>query len=367
MENINDSQVQVPETTEAPETTEVQETKTFVPVRGINKKSKLVGLLAFLLAVFTVSDYTALSFAIDDDMLFGLFAIVPVFLLAVLIFFIKNATSSITVAQEYVHGKSAFGKSFSLKIDKSLVVTESKFNGIKIASGLNSVTVPFIDNREDVCKALHEAGASVLVTLIPDENVIVSSVPDSGKVKLHVMFTMLSAFLADVFMTISALWYNSSANTRVWTSTTYDYEYIYGYWYKIPDYNYHYGKYYYFEEMFTSYISMAFSLICLILLIVLFVRLSNKLTVSPDFVTGTKFFGKTEKMNIDSINNIKSNAVGSSVSFSFGGKKKSYSYIGNNSFIAMKIQNAKLEKFNARKTAAEAENKSDSQETDITE
>lgn len=360
MENLENLQTQAEKTAEEtgavePVETVEEEKQAFIPVMGVNKKSKLVGLLVFLLLVFAASDYTALSFAIDDDMLYALFAIVPVFILAVVLFFLKHGMSSINVTEKFVYGKSVFGKSFSLPIGEQLIVTESKFSGVKLTVGTSSVVVSFVDNREVVCKALKDAGASVLVTLLPDENAVLSSAPDESKIKLHVIFTMISAFMADLFMTISAIWYNSPGNTRVWTSTTYDYEYIYGYWYKIPDYNYHYGKYYYFEEMFTSYISMAFSLICLVLLIVLIARLSNKLTIGTDFVTGTKFFGKSERMNIDNINDIKSNELGSSVSFKFNGKKKTYCYIKNHAFVSAKMQNAKLEKFKARQEAAKAE------------
>ena len=200
---------------ECPEINNVQIMKAFFNYKNVHKH-------ILLLCTSLSWCWLAISFGIDDDLIFALPFIVLPFIIGLLVGHFATSKLQLDIFPNCLTGIHFFNKSFSLPIVTIQSVKPYGINGIKILckSG-KTYNFSYITNRDAVCNAMANIGISVDITLINDSNSIITSEPDIKKHNLLKKLLITLPWLGDIFLTISTLWYNSYGNTYYHTYTAY--------------------------------------------------------------------------------------------------------------------------------------------------
>lgn len=196
-----------------------------------------------------------------------------------------------------------------------------------------------VDNRDEICKELKKSGFAVDENIVPDENTVVFSEPNVRLSNQYKISSAIFLLLADIFMTISAIWYDASGYWDIYTTTSYYYYYGYHIPYEVP--HEVYRHYWYPEEMFTTYLAIACLLVSLGVFIAYVIKANNKMSVSPATVTGINSFGKAVKMPVEFISNASVKSFDSSIAVTYLGKTHKYFMFSNNIALAQAINEAK--------------------------
>lgn len=284
--------------------------------------------------------YTAVSMCIDDDLLVVLPIIMVVFIIAELLFHFLQVKVSLTVSQGIVSGTSANRKNFSFAAEQIMSVKNCGINGLCFSDSLGRKYKFFsVDNRDEICTELKKSGFAVDKNIVPDENAVVFSEPDVKLLNQYKISSAIFLLLADILMTISAIWYDASGYWGTYTTTSYYYYYGYQIPYEVSHPIYRHS--WYPEEMFTTYLAIACLLVSLCVFIAYIIKANNKMSVSPATVTGVNSFGKSVKMPVEFISNASVKSFDSSIAVTYLGKTHKYFMFSNNIALAQTINEAK--------------------------
>jgi hypothetical protein len=217
-------------------------------------------------------------------------------------------------------------------------VTASNNNGILIAD-INGMLHKFsyIDNRDYICTMLSDLGINVQPELVMDKSAVIFSETDQKKRKLFCNLAVISAILGNVFMTASSIWYNSPDNYYYRSYTSYYYSEYHNM--RIPFDSGYWTHYYYGYEMFTTYIAIAAWVIALIFMIIFFVKISHRISVSRTAIRCVNGTGKVTVIPVEQVTGATANAADASVTINSAGIRRRVCLIANHLHIAVTINN----------------------------
>lgn len=315
-----------------------------MPIAKAFFEYKKVYGFAALYMFFVSWAYTSVSLCFDDDLLIGLPFIVGITVIVLIVFACRTSKTELNINADGISGKEFFGKAFAIPAINIRTVQNYGINGINIIDSFGKMyKLSYIANRDEVCTALSKIGVAVDMSLISDENAVMLSTVDAHKQHLFKIFSAVSMALANVFITISAIWFNSPGNSYYYEETYYTYVYGYQIPYTVPSHRISWWP----EEMFTTYIAMAFALICIVLAIIYFVYANNRVSISPTMFRGVNGFGKVSLFPCEQITGANIASGNSSLSVNRMGKVHKYYWLKNYTYLCATIGDIKTGKFNS--------------------
>lgn len=125
-------------------------------ISGTPNKNKtvliIISIVAVLLLLFAITDDGSLG-----DLVIPAVIVAILLIISAIVLFVYTNNCEITVTDKRIYGKAAFGKRVDLPLDSlSAVSTISALKGIGVSSSSGTIKFLYINNVEDVHKAVSE-------------------------------------------------------------------------------------------------------------------------------------------------------------------------------------------------------------------